>query len=110
MLGHDNLALVTSEETRPCVGTDPELWFGPDDEVAPELREGYSERAARETVAKQVCADCPVTAQCLEQELWFGISEQWGVRGGLTAEERRNLLRRRNAADLRPVATDAAVA
>ena len=107
---HNNLALVPSEDTRPCVGTDPDLWFGPDDEVAPELREGYSERAARESAAKQVCADCLFRAQCLEQELSFGIGEQWGVRGGLNASERRNLIRQRHCANRRPVTTDAAVA
>jgi WhiB family redox-sensing transcriptional regulator len=111
MWGHDDFALGTSEETRPCVGTDPELWFGPDDDVEPELRETRSERAAREDVAKQVCGDCPFTAQCLEQELSFGIGDQWGVRGGMNASERRTLLRRRRRfAHLRPVTTDAAVA
>lgn len=110
MLGHHDFTLATSEETRPCVGTDPELWFGPDDEVAPELRESHAERAARESVAKQVCGDCPFTAACLEQELWFGIVEQWGVRGGMTAAERQHLLRRRHAANLRSVTIDTAVA
>jgi WhiB family transcriptional regulator, redox-sensing transcriptional regulator len=98
------------QEVRPCVGSDPELWFGPADDVVPELRETRSERAAREDVAKQVCAECPLSARCLEQELWFGIVEQWGVRGGLTASERQHLLRRRHAADLRVVTIDAAVA
>ena len=110
MLGHDDFTLATSEETRPCVGTDPELWFGPDRDVETELRETHVEQAARESLAKQICADCPFTAQCLEQELWFGIAEQWGVRGGMTAEERRALLRRRRAANLGPVTTNAAVA
>ncbi|WNV83233.1 WhiB family transcriptional regulator [Umezawaea sp. Da 62-37] len=110
MLGHNDFTLSGSEETRLCVGTDPELWFGPDDDVTPELRESHAERNVRENAAKQLCADCPFTAQCLEQELWHGITEQWGVRGGMTASERQHLLRHRRAADLRPVAAERAVA
>lgn len=39
--------------------------------------------------AKQVCARCPVVAQCLTA----GIREQHGVWGGLTEQERRRLPR-----------------
>ncbi|MFD9734255.1 WhiB family transcriptional regulator [Umezawaea sp. NPDC059074] len=110
MLGHNDFTLADIDETRPCIGTDPELWFGPADDVAPDLRESHVERNARENFAKQLCADCPFAAQCLEQELRHGVGEQWGVRGGMTAGERQRLLRQRRAAELRPVATEAAVA
>jgi WhiB family redox-sensing transcriptional regulator len=48
-------------------------------------------------MAKQICAGCPVRGDCLEhalasRELAFGI---WG---GLTAAERRALVRSRTAA------------
>ncbi|WP_371781712.1 WhiB family transcriptional regulator [Streptosporangium subroseum] len=59
-------------------GLDPELHTGPDvftDEPA-------DERAAREQVAREVCAECPVRALCLARALelrpdrgvWAGIS------------------------------------
>lgn len=37
-----------------------------------------------EEQAKQICADCPVIAQCREA----GRTERYGIWGGLTAEER----------------------
>lgn len=43
--------------------------------------------------AKQVCSTCPVKLECLETALRDG--EQFGIWGGLTAEERRQLLRKR---------------
>jgi WhiB family redox-sensing transcriptional regulator len=110
MLGHNDFVLADSEETRPCVGTDRELWFGPADDIAPELRETHVERNAREHAAKQLCADCPFTAECLEQELWHGVGQQWGVRGGMTAKERQHLLRQRRAADPRSTTAELAVA
>ncbi len=45
--------------------------------------------------AKQVCASCPVAAQCLSYALHH--RQEQGIWGGLTDEERR-LLRRRQAA------------
>ena len=64
-----------------CAGVDPQV-FHPSEE---------DERAA--DVAKAICALCPVVDSCLE----FAVSEREkdGVWGGLTARERRRLIRQR---------------
>ncbi|MEV4398310.1 WhiB family transcriptional regulator [Nonomuraea sp. NPDC049607] len=64
---------------------DPELHTGPDaftDEPA-------DERAAREQVAREVCADCPVWASCLLSALDKRPAS--GVWAGLTPEELRDM-------------------
>lgn len=43
--------------------------------------------------ARAVCASCPVRAECLAEALNHRI--EWGVWGGLTERERRQLLRQR---------------
>ncbi len=43
--------------------------------------------------AKSVCMGCPVRAQCLAEALDNRI--EWGVWGGMTERERRQLLRQR---------------
>ncbi len=65
-----------------CAQTDPELFF--------------PEKGGSTRQAKQVCAACPVRAQCLEYAL--AHDECFGVWGGLSAWERRPL--RRGGADL----------
>ncbi|GAA0445254.1 hypothetical protein Acor_83450 [Acrocarpospora corrugata] len=80
------LDLLTDElsaelaEAAPC-GTDPELHTGPD--VFAE--ESDTDRAAREDVAKSVCAGCPVQLHCLAMALH--LRPQVGVWAGYTAEE-----------------------
>jgi WhiB family transcriptional regulator, redox-sensing transcriptional regulator len=75
---------------RSCL--DPDEWFPLTADVA-----RAREQAAR---AIAICAGCPVRADCLELSLRhsFGIGAH-GVWGGLVAEERRELRRRRRAAD-----------
>jgi hypothetical protein len=70
-----------------CWGVDPELFYGPADspERGPVL--AWERRALR------VCADCPVQAACLSSALEFPADEQHGVIGGMTAGQRRVLLR-----------------
>ena len=80
-------------DDRRCLGTPIELWFGPPDDA--ELPELPGERARRERWALQICRTCPVTASCLADELRRGITHQWGVRGGLTAEQRKTAFRQR---------------
>jgi WhiB family redox-sensing transcriptional regulator len=58
-----------------CQQTDPELFFP---------HKGKSSRPA-----KQICAACPVTAECLI----FGMDDPNGVYGGLSPNERENLRR-----------------
>ena len=58
-----------------CAETDPEVFF-PD--------KGQTGRDA-----KRICAACPVTKPCLEFALAHGIT--WGIWGGLSGRERRQL-------------------
>ena len=62
-----------------CRGMDPDLF--------------HPERGGRETAlaAKAVCATCPVTAECLADALRWSGNYDIGVRGGMTALERRRL-------------------
>ena len=84
-------------KSRPCRGVSLELFYGPPE--AGDGPNGYDEpgdqKAWRERRAKQVCEGCPVRGWCLEQELTLPAYDQWGVRGGMTARERRGLLRAR---------------
>lgn len=65
-----------------CAQTDPEAYFP---------IKGGSTRPA-----KRVCAVCPVTTECLEDAL--AKDERYGVRGGLSARERRRLIKTRQQA------------
>ncbi|OBA56906.1 hypothetical protein A5777_07740 [Gordonia sp. 852002-10350_SCH5691597] len=66
----------------PCSQADPELFF-------PEAHESRANVA----LAKRVCAACPVRQECLEWALDRG--EKFGIYGGLTATQRRKVLRQR---------------
>jgi len=48
------------------------------------------ERAVRESRAKEICADCPVSSECLDYAL--SIKEPHGIWGGLNEAERRSML------------------
>ncbi|MFJ5552905.1 WhiB family transcriptional regulator [Streptomyces sp. NPDC093225] len=50
------------------------------------------DRAVRDEAAREVCALCPVQAECLRHALH--VQEPYGVWGGLTEEERRALYAR----------------
>lgn len=69
-----------------CRDEDPELFF-PLSEFGPGARQAAE--------AKAVCARCPVRAQCLDYALHTGLD--FGIFGGATEAERRNLLRRTRA-------------
>lgn len=62
-----------------CRDEDPELWFPHDGDLW----------AARE--AKQICRSCPLQLACLDE----GMACEYGIFGGLTAGERRELNRGR---------------
>ncbi|MDQ4445404.1 WhiB family transcriptional regulator [Bifidobacterium longum] len=53
---------------------------------------GFSRGEDVNEIAKQACLSCPVRAECLRQALETG--EQYGIWGGMTPEERRDLARR----------------
>jgi hypothetical protein len=88
--------LLPGWESRPCAGTDLVLWFGPPE---PDEPGGYLEprdqRLWREARACAICASCPFLSPCLEAEMRGPAEHMWGVRAGLTAFQRRSLLRRR---------------
>ena len=48
-------------------------------------------------LAKAVCSGCPVRQQCLDEAI--GNGEQYGIWGGLTAEERTSLRRKKARAE-----------
>lgn len=56
---------------------DPDLWFDPD----------------REAEAKAVCSWCPVRSDCLTAALVDPDLDEFGVFGGLTPDERREVIR-----------------
>jgi WhiB family redox-sensing transcriptional regulator len=58
---------------------------GMEDALFPELRD--------QGQAKKLCHGCPVCAECLAEALDNRI--EWGVWGGMTERERRQLLRQR---------------
>lgn len=62
-----------------CVGVDPELFFL-------EFNMRDSTKRKREEDAKAVCKSCPVIAKCLTHALT--VPEDYGVWGGLSADER----------------------
>jgi WhiB family redox-sensing transcriptional regulator len=67
-----------------CRGPESVLFFAP---TVPEPR---PDRDAREARAKAICAECPVTPECLEYAL--RIREPHGIWGGLNESERRTRL------------------
>jgi WhiB family redox-sensing transcriptional regulator len=58
-----------------CAGLDVDLFFPP--------------RGGNVGAAKKVCFQCPVREECLEHAMVNG--EKWGVRGGMSEQERRRL-------------------
>ncbi|WP_326699583.1 WhiB family transcriptional regulator [Streptomyces sp. NBC_01754] len=74
-----------------CRRDEAGLFFAPS-------KEPTAARLSREEAAKQVCARCPVMAQCQEHALMQ--PEPYGVWGGLTAAERRVVLARRRRRDI----------
>jgi len=84
MIAVTSIAPLTSwRDHAECRGVDPGI-FHPDDEEENE----FSAEAA-----KTICMSCPVREPCLEHAI--AVREKHGVWGGLTARERRRLIRRR---------------
>ena len=70
-----------------CIGHDPEIWYpDPTDTIT-----------TREAV--DICRGCPVRQACLEQAMREEETSggRYGIRGGLTPEERRKLDTRASA-------------
>ncbi|WP_129841881.1 WhiB family transcriptional regulator [Streptomyces sp. RFCAC02] len=68
-----------------CRGVDSSLFFHPEGERG-------AARTSREEAAKEVCMRCPVRSECAAHAL--SVREPYGVWGGLTEDEREELLGR----------------
>lgn len=72
-----------------CRGNHSYLFF------PPSTVERKDERERREIKAKAICSVCPVKDDCLEFAV--EIKEPYGIWGGLTETERRQVITRRAA-------------
>ncbi len=72
-----------------CRGNHSYLFF------PPSTAERKDERERRENKAKAICQVCPVQVDCLEFAM--EIREPYGIWGGLTETERRQVAARRTA-------------
>ncbi|WP_441245685.1 WhiB family transcriptional regulator [Kitasatospora sp. McL0602] len=68
-----------------CRGVDSSLFFHPEGERG-------AARSSREASAKEVCMRCPVRTECAAHAL--AVREPYGVWGGLTEDEREELMGR----------------
>lgn len=69
-----------------CRGNHSHLFF------PPSTTERKEERERREVRAKSICRICPVQSHCLDYAMT--IREPYGIWGGLTEAERRQVLAR----------------
>lgn len=69
-----------------CNQSDPETFF----------TDGEAATQKKAKAAAAICKKCPIESECLEYALEHEI--HWGVWGGLTARQRRALLKKGNAA------------
>ena len=67
----------------------PDSWRSNEHETAARLDLFFSIEEDEIAAAKEICADCSALVQCLS----VGISERFGVWGGLDAMERKQLRR-----------------
>lgn len=75
--------LAREAPTAVCAETDAELWF-------PEKGSGSTSR-----IAKRLCRTCPLLAVCRDYALTHPRETRFGIWGGLSEYERRELRRRR---------------
>lgn len=89
-LGFSGPGMAGWREQGACLGVDPELFYPVGEGVA----------VARQTEqARQVCAGCPVRAECLADVLATeDPALRWGIVGGLSPVERSELFTRNRRA------------
>ena len=89
MIGIDLLAPPQQDtgQEPACWAVDPEVFFGPADSRAGAPVHAWERRALT------VCANCPLVTACLTEALKYPADEQYGVVGGMTAGQRRAVLR-----------------
>lgn len=73
------------QEAGSCRSLPTDMFFHPENERGPR-------RKAREVAAKAVCGACPVIAQCRAHAL--SVQEPYGIWGGLSEDERTEILSR----------------
>lgn len=78
-----------------CLDEDPELFF-PIGEEHTTGKPPTGPSLAQAAEAKTVCRRCPVVSDCLAWSL--DTNQRFGVSGGMTADERTRLKKRRPAA------------
>ena len=69
-------AMAESPIVPPCTNTDPEIWFGGQEE-------GYD----YSRLAKQLCKMCPARKPCAEYAIV--AKERYGIWGGLSPKQRQ---------------------
>lgn len=79
----DQLVVVDWRDLAACADHDPDLFF-PAGETGP-----AADQIRR---AKEICASCDVTSECLEYAI--ETNQSAGIWGGLTEDERRPVRRR----------------
>jgi WhiB family transcriptional regulator, redox-sensing transcriptional regulator len=72
-----------------CANVDPELFFPQETEIAPNK---VVSKYVNLATAKQICASCPLTFQCLEYAL---KNVEIGIWGGTTESQRESLRKRK---------------
>lgn len=82
--GRTKTACSTAPGGPACTGL-ADLFFG----------RATQDNEARITAAKELCDACPLKALCLETALELSGRQQHGIYGGLTADERRELIANR---------------
>lgn len=70
-----------------CATVDPEIWFAHE-----EYRRRTKLRAAAEERAKAICGRCALLDACREYGL--ATRQEYGIWGGLTEDDRKNVLAR----------------
>lgn len=82
--------LEDSHGDKKCLGAHQDLFYEPlGRQISKKVRADLNKAAIN------VCRNCVLIEPCLEAELAYGISNQFGVRGGRTATERQRIIRAR---------------
>jgi hypothetical protein len=77
-----------------CSGEDLNIWFPMADKSQPgKFSDNYRQAKKDSALAKSICRDCVVRVQCLSYGLYH---ESYGIWGGATERERRQMRRKLN--------------
>lgn len=79
-------------EAAACLGMDTDIFFPLEVLGGPKRGKGTPGEKARAEAAKEICARCGVIDSCLDYAI--GNGDEFGIWGGTTPGERRNLGRK----------------